>query len=426
MFRGLVRLSRGSVVRVAGPAGVRVVSGRVSVLGKILSPGSETFVSVFKSLPLYALEDSEIDVNIGEGGYIESPREREEVLPEWLSVAEKISERGSRVVVMGPGESGKSTFSTLLLNTSINKGLRTCVIDADLGQQDIGPPGFIAMACPTQPVQWLRELYPDEVRICGTVTPSQYPHRLVAAVSDLARRALERGAEILIVNTDGWVGSPYGIEMKLEIARYIGATHIVALNGGAYLGGLYGDTGRLRIVPLPSPQGVRTRSREDRRALRTQAYRKFFEQASLRTIEMGRGFVVIGSCLASGSRLDQERVAELEKALGLKILYGSLYEDSIYLYIQAQDRVSQERQGLRYQNLDVYLFPQGSEKGLLASLLDRDLNEVAPAILDTLDLSTGVLKVVTRYQGPVAGIVIGRVKLDSLYDDSTRYSRCPI
>ncbi|MEL9929868.1 MAG: hypothetical protein QXF50_03080, partial [Sulfolobales archaeon] len=111
--------------------------------------------------------------------------------------------------------------------------------------------------------------------------------------------------------------------------------------------------------------------------------------------------------------------------LGLNILYGSKYENSVYLYVQAQDKSLGERI-LKYQDLEVQIIPQGSERGLLASLLDPSMREVAPAILESLDLLSGILKIVTRYNGPVAGVVIGRIKIDSLYDDSVRYSRCPI
>jgi polynucleotide 5'-hydroxyl-kinase GRC3/NOL9 len=425
MLKISLKIPRSSIVRVAGPASLRVASGRISVLGKILQSGSEIFISLYKSYPLYSLDDSVVDIELGEGGYVENPREKDDVTIQWIETAEKVVEKGSRIVVMGPGESGKSTFSTLLLNTAINKGLKACVIDADIGQQDIGPPDFISMSCPSQTVQWLRELYPEEIRLIGVLTPSQYSHRIIAATIDLVSKALEKGAEVIIINTDGWVSSPYAIEMKLEIARFVKATHIIALQNGSYLGSLINISTPIKIMPLPSPQGVRTRSREDRRMLRAYAYKKFFDQAVLRSIDISRDFIIIGSCLASGEKLDQQKILELEKTIGTKILYGSRHEGVIYLYVQSPVKEYSEK-SLKYQDHEIQIFVQGSERGLLASLLDSSLREIAPAIIDTLDLQNNVLKIVTRYEGPVSGVLIGRVKIDFSYDDSIRYTRCPI
>ncbi|MEM0044006.1 MAG: Clp1/GlmU family protein [Sulfolobales archaeon] len=415
----------GSILRVSGPASVRVLDGRVHILGRVLGAGESVIISMYKSYPLQFIESSRIEVELGSGGYVENPREEDEVLPEWIKTAQEIIDKNSRIIVVGPVESGKSSLTTLLANTAIARGLKTCVIDADIGQQDIGPPGFISMTCPREPFVWLRDLMPEHIRIVGSLTPSQYSSRLVSGVMDLVGEAVLKGAEVVIINTDGWISSPQALEMKLEMARYVRARYILALQKGYYLGGLTSSLEGLRIIPLPSPQGVRVRSREDRRALRSQAYRKFFEGASQRTLEIAQGLIIVGSCLASGEKLSQDKISELGKALGLNILYGSKYENSVYLYVQAQDKSLGERI-LKYQDLEVQIIPQGSERGLLASLLDPSMREVAPAILESLDLLSGILKIVTRYNGPVAGVVIGRIKIDSLYDDSVRYSRCPI
>lgn len=425
MMRTVIYIPKNSVARVAGPASLRVVSGKISVVGKILGVNDEATISLYRSYPVYALEDSSIEVLLGESGYIEYPKERDEVSLEWIRVANEITEKGSRIIIMGPVESGKTTLSTLLLNTALSKGLKPCVIDADIGQQDISLPDFVSLSCPREPVIWLRELMPDEIRIIGSLTPSQYSSRIIAATIDLVQRAFERGGEVIIVNTDGWVSHPSAIEMKLDIARYMRATHIIVLQKDLFTTPIENSLVTAKIIKLSSPQNVRTRSREDRKLLRAHAYKKFFENSSMRQIDLRR-VLVIGSCLFAGEPLKPEQYQELEKIVNGKIEYGSVLDNTIYLYVRSGEKISPEKQVIRHMGYEINIIPAGAEKGLIISILNRDLREVAPGIIDELRPSEGVMRILTSYQGEIGGVVVGRVKIDSAYDDSTRFSKCVV
>ncbi|MGC9148085.1 MAG: Clp1/GlmU family protein [Sulfolobales archaeon] len=423
-MRSVIYLSKNSIVRVAGPASLKVLSGKISILGKIMTQGESIVISLYRSYPIYSLEESSAEVSLGEGGYVEYPREIDETTLEWFEVVDKIIERGTRIVVIGPIESGKTTFSALAVNKALAKGLRACVVDADIGQQDIALPSFVSLACPKEPVIWLRELFPDEIRIIGSLTPSQYSSRIIGAVIDLVERAVSSGAEVIIINTDGWINHPSAIEMKLDLARYVKATHLIVLQRDQIVIPFNLSLETMKIVRLSPPQNVKTRSREDRKILRAYAYKKFFDGASLRQEDLSK-MLLIGSCLFSGDQLRPEMISEFEKILGTRIDYGSAIENSIYLYVR-HEKIPQDKQFFKYQGYEVNVIQAGSERGLIVSILDKNLREVAPGILDEIRPSEKIIKILTKYAGEIGGVVIGRVKLDSAYDDSIRYTRCPI
>jgi polynucleotide 5'-kinase involved in rRNA processing len=54
------------------------------------------------------------------------------------------------------------------------------------------------------------------------------------------------------------------------------------------------------------------------------------------------------------------------------------------------------------------------------------LGDEHPCIVDSLDIASNKINIVTRYHGEVAAVIIGRIKVDEMYEDSWRGSRCPI
>ena len=69
------------------------------------------------------------------------------VVPDdWRGAAEAILSNPGVVVVLGATDSGKSTFCSYLTGKGIDTGIRTALVDADVGQSRVGPPGCIGWA----------------------------------------------------------------------------------------------------------------------------------------------------------------------------------------------------------------------------------------------------------------------------------------
>ena len=415
-----VEISENRSIRVRGPARISVVDGECYISGARLSKGSRIIISMYKSQAIYSRTRALAEIELGEGAGVDVAKPEEEPLFEWLEAAYKLATKGSRVVVIGPTESGKTSFSSLLANVSLEKGLRPCIIDGDIGQEDIGPPGFVALSCPSSQFVWLRDLEPQAMRFVGYNNPLMGSSRLVASIADLSLKASSQG-DLVIINTDGWVSTPQAIEIKLDIARYAGATHIVALAGGSFVRH-FPKTGFAEVVVLRSPQNIRTRSREERRTLRSQAYRKAFEGSVVRSFMVGE-VIVSGSCLFSGNPVPKEELPQLSETLSARVLYASILENTIYALAEGWregDRPVRLKDGR-----EVVVIPRGGEKGLLCSLISSTRDEY-PCIVDSIDPESMRINVVTKYQGDVNAILVGRIRLDEGYEDSWRGPRCPI
>ncbi len=418
-----IELPKNKMLRIMGPANVCVEQGKVRILGIEFGERSRFIIHRFRSYVIRAVEPSIISVVLGTGGVIEEPGEGEEVIDVWESIAEKIVSTGNFVaMVVGPVDSGKTSFSTLLANVSLDKGLRVGIVDADVGQGDLAPPGFVAAKILDRKVLWLRELRGDRAKFVGFITPSipQAGSRLLTAISQLVEELRSDGCRAIVVNTDGWVHGLQAIEMKLDIALAIGATHVVVLDEDVCTRFKESLGGRVEVVCAPRPKVVRERNRVDRRMLRRHHYMSFFHNAKKRCVDLSN-IIVVGSCLLSG------KPVEVQVPYTRARIYRVVdHDDCIVVYASTDlppDVLAKLRESL---GKEVVVVTPSSVKGLLAAVLDRNLKVVAPALIESLDLSSNKICMLTEYEGEVGGIVVGRIKLSENWDEITKLPRCPI
>jgi len=210
-------LKIGEDLLVDGPASFEVVRGRAEVLGRVLSEGSRAVVRRGKRLPMTALEECLIRLRLGD--FASCLRTEGSIPTSWREAAQTvIRERWSPVMVMGPADSGKSSLCTYLCNRATREGIRVGVIDEDIGQSDIGPPGTIGLAVVEEGIIDLYDTEPIALMFVGTKTPSTATLSTFRASEALLRRVMDRGVELLIVNTDGWVS---GEEARAHKRRLI-------------------------------------------------------------------------------------------------------------------------------------------------------------------------------------------------------------
>jgi polynucleotide 5'-hydroxyl-kinase GRC3/NOL9 len=77
----------------------------------------------------------------GDGGSEAERPWHPDVPPDWAAAMERIAAGDvRRVLVLGPGDAGKSTFCRVLLRHAVRNGRGVALLDADPGQKLVGPP----------------------------------------------------------------------------------------------------------------------------------------------------------------------------------------------------------------------------------------------------------------------------------------------
>ncbi len=426
-----IALKEGEVLRIVGPARVEVIEGEVLLVGAILRKGESAVIHRFRSYALKALSNSSLKITLGSDASVERPSEGEEVIDAWVEVVRGIAADAvmpKKILILGPVESGKTTFAAFLANWLLREGTDVCLVEADIGQEDVAVPTVVALARPTKPFIWQREIMFETVRFVGCISPTHCQHQLLGALLDTLLTAERSGCGAIVINTDGWVGSRQALDFKASLARWSRPSHIVVLDRRLYEV-IRNSFGKLaKVTYAPPPVKVRERSREERRSLRKDAYRRYFSTAKVRHVSLNE-VSVIGSSILSGAEVGMEEVRRLCNALPNDLLQcavkATLYGQCLNIIVREDCRVQATQLcEVGDSKLIVNIIKPADLKGYLVSLLDENLNDVGLGVVEDFDPSTMVLKILTPYAGKVLGLMFSRVRLSEDYEDSCRVLRC--
>ncbi len=428
-MRLVLELPVGQYARVTGPLTVRVSMGQVMVLGAIYGAGEEFRVSEYRSYAIKALDDSRLVIEVGEGASVEKPMAGEEVLDKWVAVVDDCLRRGCRgFMVVGPTDSGKSSLAALIANRALLRGLRVGVVDADIGQADVGPPTTVSASMVGRKLLWLRELRAEEMRFIGYITPQRCERRIVAAAVELVWSLRRRGADVVVVDTDGWVQGLNALEYKAEIARFAGLDTVIVVGSDETLNSMMENM--LSWLPcgvhtVPTPAVKRVRDRGDRRRLRSEAYQRYLTPLYERELDLDK-VKVLGSCFFAGQRLPRTVASYLEQQLRVRVLAASETHDTVYVVTAGQpdsQAVARASQALGKQ---VYILDRSLVPGALAALVGEDGREKALALVVEVDVENNRMKVKTPYTGPVRAVILGGTRLTENFEETGRPLRCII
>ncbi len=269
-------------ILIDGPSDVRVVSGKVSVFGADLPDGFQFSVALGKRIPATALEQSSVELRMDEGSSYSLLSE--DPIPEsWKEVAGEIVGSGmSKVMVIGESDVGKSSFCLYLSNLAAARGKKTGVIDADIGQADIGPPGTVGLALLSDQRVSLRGVPPLRLSFVGAKNPSSAILPLLRSIRRMRKGALKIQPDLLVINTDGWISGDVAAYLKYVTAEIFEVQVVVAIKKQEELDELIGALDDYKIMSIRTPEKVLARDREIRRETRRQNFARFLEKGSQR------------------------------------------------------------------------------------------------------------------------------------------------
>ncbi len=320
-------LQQGSTLLLQGPAHLRLQSGNASSFAAPIPSNDWTFVDVWRQIPVYATEASVLELKLGPGS---SRREiRGSTIPTgWSEASKVVQQTPGVVVIVGDVDSGKSSLCTFLANEAIKRGLKVGIIDADVGQADLGPPTTIGSSMAEQPILGLQQLKAQTSFFIGDTSPSYVPEKLIHFLGRL-KEDLIIGTDVVIVNTDGWISDSLATRYKLELLSETNPALTLGLDKSGELDPvLHLATGT--ILKLESSSFAKTRTKEDRKKTREASYKRFLNGSKLLKIRPGkvklRMFDQPEQTLFAGSRNLRGLIAGLLNADDVLVSIGRVKE----------------------------------------------------------------------------------------------------
>ncbi|HEY4000467.1 MAG TPA: Clp1/GlmU family protein [Candidatus Xenobia bacterium] len=198
-----------------------------------------------------------------------------EIPESWHELATTLRSTAQVAMVLGAQHVGKSTLIRWLASELARGGQRVGLLDADLGQSNVGPPGTVGLASVRKPFHTYSELAPSALFFVGALSPVGHEGATVTGLTKLMKLARRLGNQTTLVNTSGYLDPAFvaGGLKAVEPALVIG------LEVEGELAGLVPEGATLKTV-RPAQAAVRKTDRE-RSSNREESFARYFDHAQV-------------------------------------------------------------------------------------------------------------------------------------------------
>ncbi|MFQ5788068.1 MAG: Clp1/GlmU family protein [Thermodesulfobacteriota bacterium] len=246
-----------------------------------------------------------------------------EIPSDWISVFKAI--RNSKaVMVLGGSDTGKTTLIKYLINEFLKIDKRVAFVDSDVGQSTIGVPATICSLLISS-FEDLKMPKVDSMYFVGSNSPHGNLMQMVAGVKRTVENAFVSRADLVIMDTTGFIDGAAAYELKYQKISLTQPTSIVAIQKEKELEFLlrlvsnaFPSTKILRLDPA---SGARVKSPSERQANREKLFSEYFSNAKVLEINLDAVSLRRGP-FGRGNPLSQLKLYELSKLFGFEVLYG--------------------------------------------------------------------------------------------------------
>ncbi|MGE5484993.1 MAG: Clp1/GlmU family protein [Ignavibacteriales bacterium] len=203
-------------------------------------------------------------------------------MKEWARVFETLAVEPGVTMMIGGPDTGKTTLTSFLANAFFEAGVTTAIVDADVGQSDIGPPGTIGLAIVDTPLRRMGEASLRSAYFVGANSPEGHMHYMIAGTRKMVDRAVACAARAILVDTTGLVHGHFGLHLKQAKYDAIEPRYVVGVQRSNEIEHILGPLerhGPAKVIRMGVSSRARARSYEERRQFRQAAYRRHFSPA---------------------------------------------------------------------------------------------------------------------------------------------------
>jgi len=234
--------------------------------------------------------------------------------------------------MLGGVDVGKTYTVTSIANKFHEQRLKVAVVDADVGQSDIGPPCCIGMGILENTIKNLSEVPLHSLYFVGNTSPNGCIRECVRGAAAAVQKAKELDADIIIVDSTGWIEGEDAKRFKLREVEEIDPSFVVAIEKEDELEHILLHLNK-KVIKLRMSREAKSRTREERKALREEAYNRYFSTAKDRVFKLSifewvpeEGTLLGLFDRICGCKDEDEDAGEGEEILGLGILKQLDYE----------------------------------------------------------------------------------------------------
>lgn len=221
------------------------------------------------------------------------------------------------IFVIGAKDTGKTTLVKELANELFQGGFSVGIIDADVGQSDIGPPTTIGLGTVESVLENLGDAALQHFYFVGSTSPKGHLLSVIVGARKMLDKAHSLGLQKIIFDTTGLVAGQLGRVLKEYKIAAVNPDVIVGLQANhacEHILRLYDSFEKPIILQITPDSQCRTRTVTERRHYREMAFQKYFAHA--KDIECSlSGIGLFGTTIFSGQPLPPQQLHDLSEEI---------------------------------------------------------------------------------------------------------------
>jgi polynucleotide 5'-hydroxyl-kinase GRC3/NOL9 len=321
-------------------------------------------------------------------------------------------------LVLGESDTGKTTLVVFLANALLAEGASVAIVDADLGQSEIGPPTTVGLGRPRAPLERLADAEVAGLCFVGATSPRDHVAETVLATRRLTDRALGLGADRVLVDTSGLVHGEVGRALKQAKIDLVGPDLVLCLQRDGECEPIlrpYAGDRTPAVVRLDPAPTARRRSAEERRRHRERSMAAYFVSASPVTLDLGR-VVLRAPPLYAGTPLTLHETEVLASQLDDAVVWAERRGRELAVVTPGRMQESQlQRLALAYPDVTLVHHALADFQDAVVGLDDERRETLGLGVVRGVDFIKRTLVVETPVEErAVAAVRLGRLRLGSL------------
>lgn len=326
---------------------------------------------------------------------------------------------GASVMFLGATDTGKSTLLREALNAARERGLSVAVLDLDVGQGEGGPPGTINALYSEErhPVRSVREVPHFASYFIGAVTPARHLLDLCLGASRLCAAIRARGADLILVDTCGYVAGSVGRAFKRRLVEAVSPDMIVALQKGAEIESVLESlrgTRRPVVLRAAVDERVGRKTPSTRATRRAARFLAAFEEAKPVTWSFD-DVALVGASFAGGEPLSLAATQMIAKALSVPVMYAADLQDGSAVVVVRQDKwdaAALPDLAATLRRKPLLVIPASHYARLLVGIVDPGGIHRGIGTIERIDFERRQLTVLTRcHPGVAAQVWFGHLRV---------------
>lgn len=186
------------------------------------------------------------------------------------------------IFIMGQKDTGKTTLTRRLANALFRRGYSVGIIDADVGQSDIGPPTTIGFGIITSALKNLKDVTLQHFYFVGSISPTGHLLPMVVGTRKMLDKALACGIQKILIDTTGLVSGQLGRVLKTHKIEMVEPDLIICLQKNReceHLLNVYTAFQKPAIFRCRPDKSCREKTSSTRQTHREKIFQRYFSQA---------------------------------------------------------------------------------------------------------------------------------------------------